>query len=132
MYIGSPGGSITAGMAIYDTMQYIKPDISTICVGDASSMAAVLMAAGAPGKRFALPNARMMIHQPLSGFSGQATDIEIQSKEINRMKTRLSEILAFHTGQTIEQVAKDSDRDFYMDAEAAKKYGLIDDIMDKI
>ncbi|MFA4844260.1 MAG: ATP-dependent Clp endopeptidase proteolytic subunit ClpP [Candidatus Margulisiibacteriota bacterium] len=126
VYINSPGGVVTAGMAIYDTMQYIKAPISTICIGQAASMGALLLAAGDKGKRFALPNARIMIHQPLGGAQGQATDIEIQTQEILRMKRLLNEILAKHTGQTLAKVEKDTDRDFYMSAEEAVKYGLID------
>ena len=126
VYINSPGGVVTAGMAIYDTLQYIKAPISTICIGQAASMGALLLAAGDKGKRFALPNARIMIHQPLGGAQGQATDIEIQTQEILRMKRLLNEILAKHTGQTLAKVEKDTDRDFYMSAEEAVKYGLID------
>ena len=126
LYINSPGGVVTAGLAIYDTMQYLKSPVSTICVGQAASMGSVLLAAGAPGKRFALPNARIMIHQPLGGFQGQASDIEIQAQEILRMKARLNEILAHHTGKTVEKVATDGDRDFFMDSEAAVRYGIID------
>jgi ATP-dependent Clp protease protease subunit len=128
-YINSPGGSITAGMAIYDTMQYVKNDVTTICVGQAASMAAVLMAAGAPGKRFSLPNARFLIHQPLAyGMQGQATDIEIHAKDLLRMRERLNQIMALHTGQPLEKVAKDTDRDYILEAEDAKKYGLVDAI----
>jgi len=127
LYINSPGGVVTAGMAIYDTMQYVKPQVSTICMGQAASMGALLLAAGAPGKRFALPNSRIMIHQPLGGFSGQATDIEIHAKEILRMKQRLNEILVHHTGQSIERIEKDTDRDYFMGPAEAKEYGLIDD-----
>lgn len=130
-YINSPGGLVTAGLAIYDTMQYIKPDIVTICVGQAASMAAILLAAGTKGKRFALPHSRIMIHQPLGGAQGQATDIEIQAKEILRMRDILNDILAKHTGQPIERVKKDTDRDFYMSPEEAKEYGLIDEILIK-
>ena len=131
LYINSPGGVITSGMAIFDTMNYIKPDVSTICLGQAASMGAVLLAAGVKGKRFAVPNARIMIHQPLGGFQGQATDIEIQAKEILRMKAKLNEILSQATGKTIKQIEKDSDRDFFMSAKEAKSYGLIDDVIDK-
>lgn len=131
MYINSPGGVVTAGMAIYDTMQYVKPDISTICIGQAASMGAVLLTAGAAGKRYALKNARIMIHQPLGGAQGQATDIEIQTKEILRMKKNLNEILANHSGQNIKKISKDTDRDFFMSGEEAKEYGLIDAIFDK-
>jgi len=131
LYINSPGGSITAGLAIYDTMRFIKPDVTTICIGQAASMAAVLLAAGCHGKRFALPNARMVIHQPWSGVSGQAADIDIQAREIVRMRSRLNEILAEDTGQVEERIAKDTDRDFIMTAEQAKEYGLIDEVMAK-
>ncbi|RUA05981.1 MAG: ATP-dependent Clp endopeptidase proteolytic subunit ClpP [Fusobacteria bacterium] len=126
MYINSPGGVITAGMAIYDTMKYIKPDVQTVCIGQAASMGALLLTAGTPGKRFALPNARVMIHQPLGGAQGQATDIEIQAKEILRMKELTSKIIAETTGKTIKQVKKDTERDNFMTAEEAMKYGLID------
>jgi len=131
LYINSPGGVVTAGLAIYDTMQYIKPDVVTICLGQAASMGAVLLAAGAPGKRFALPHARIMIHQPLGGFQGQAADIEIHAKEILRLKKILNEILLKHTGQPIEKIEKDTDRDFFMSAEEAKEYGLIDKVLTK-
>jgi len=131
LYINSPGGSVTAGLAIYDTMQFIKPDVSTMVVGQASSMGAVLLAAGAQGKRFALPHSRIMIHQPLGGFQGQVSDIEIQSREMIRIKERLNEILAQHTGKPIEQVRKDTDRDFFMRADEAKEYGLVDEVMSK-
>jgi len=130
-YINSPGGLVTAGLAIYDTMQYIKPDIVTICVGQAASMAAVLLAAGTKGKRFALPHSRIMIHQPLGGAQGQATDIEIQAKEILRIRDMLNQILSEHTGQPIERVRKDTDRDFYMSPEEALEYGIIDGILKK-
>ena len=126
LYINSPGGIVTAGMAIYDTMQYIKPDVSTICVGQAASMGALLLAAGAPGKRYALPNTRVMIHQPLGGFQGQATDIEIHAREILALKQRLNEILAKHTGQSLETIARDTDRDNFKSSEAAREYGLLD------
>lgn len=129
IYINSPGGVVTAGLAIYDTMQYIKPDVSTICLGQAASMGAFLLAAGAPGKRIALPNARIMIHQPLGGAQGQATDIEIQAQEILRIKKRLNELLAIHTGQPIEKLEKDTDRDFFMSPSDAKAYGLIDQVL---
>ncbi len=131
LYINSPGGSITSGMAIYDTMQYIKPDVMTICIGQAASMAAVLMAAGAPKKRFALPNSRILIHQPhiMGGLSGQATDIDIHAREILRMRELLNQIMAKHTGQKLDKVEKDVERDFIMNAEQAKEYGLIDDII---
>ena len=131
IYINSPGGSITAGMAIYDTMQYIKPDISTLCVGQAASMGAVLLAAGAPGKRFALPNARLLIHQPLGGVSGQASEIEIHAKEILRMRASLNEILRKHTKQSLERIEHDTDRDYIMTAAQAKEYGLVDHVIDK-
>lgn len=129
LYINSPGGVVTAGLAIYDTMQYIRPDVSTICIGQASSMGALLLAAGASGKRFTLPNARIMIHQPMGGFQGQATDIEIHAKEILRMKESLNEILAFHTGQSIERIRQDTDRDFFMSGEEAKNYGIINEVI---
>lgn len=128
LYINSPGGSVTAGLAIYDTMQYIKCDVVTYCVGQAASMGAVLMAAGTAGKRYALPNARIMIHQPWGGAQGQATDISIQAKEILRLRDRLNEILAFHTGKPVADLAKDADRDFFMSAEEAKAYGLVDQV----
>lgn len=131
MYISSDGGVVTAGMAIYDTMQYITPDINTICIGHAYSMAAVLLAAGTAGKRSALPHSRMMLHQPIGGASGQASDVEIQVKEILKMKDMLYEILSLHSGQTVDKIKKDADRDFYMIAKEAKKYGLIDQILDK-
>ncbi len=129
MYIQSPGGHVTAGLAIYDTMQYIKPDVSTVCLGLAASMGAVLLAGGAKGKRFCLPNAEVMIHQPLGGAEGQASDIEIQAKHIIKTKARLNKMLADHTGQPLSTIEKDTDRDFYMSAEEAKKYGLIDKII---
>lgn len=132
VYINSPGGSVTAGLAIYDTMQYVKPDVCTICVGLAASMGAVLLTAGTPGKRYALPNSRMMIHQPLGGFQGQASDVEIRAREILKTKQRLNEILAFHTGQDMQQIEKDSDRDFFMSAEESKDYGLIDSVFDPL
>lgn len=128
LYINSPGGSVTAGLAIYDTMQYVKPQVSTICMGQAASMGALLLGAGAPGKRFALPHARIMIHQPLGGFSGQATDIEIQAKEILRLKQKLNEILMRHTKQPIERIERDTDRDYFMGPVEAKEYGIIDDV----
>lgn len=131
LYINSPGGVITAGMAIYDTMQLISAPVSTICVGQAASMGAVLLAAGAPGRRFALPHARVMIHQPLGGFRGQATDIEIHAKEILLMKDMLNGILAKHTKQTVEQIKKDTERDNFMDAHTAVKYGLVDSVIQK-
>ncbi|MBM2835963.1 MAG: clpP [candidate division NC10 bacterium] len=129
LYINSPGGSVTASLAIYDTMQYVKPAIETICMGQAASGAALLLAAGAKGKRFALPHARIMIHQPYGGAQGQASDIQIQAKEILRMREELDRILASHTGQTLERVEKDSDRDFFMSPEEAKDYGLIDEVI---
>lgn len=129
IYINSPGGEITAGLAIYDTMQFIRPDISTICIGQAASMAAVLLSAGTEGKRFALPNSRIILHQPLGGIQGQASDIDIQAKEILRMKKCLNQILVKHTKQPIEKIEKDADRDFILTAETAKEYGLIDDIL---
>jgi ATP-dependent Clp protease protease subunit len=131
IYINSPGGSITAGMAIYDTMQYIKPDISTLCVGQAASMGAVLLAAGTAGKRFSLPNARLLIHQPLGGVSGQASEIEIHAKEILRMRASLNEILRKHTKQPLERIEHDTDRDYIMTAAQAKEYGLVDHVIDK-
>ncbi len=129
MYINSPGGVVTSGLAIYDTMQYIKPDICTICLGQAASMGALLLAAGAHGKRSALPNSRIMIHQPLGGVQGQATDIEIHAKEIIKTKERLNQILSKHTGQKIGKIEKDSDRNFFMDAKEALKYGIIDEVI---
>ncbi|MEI7850494.1 MAG: ATP-dependent Clp endopeptidase proteolytic subunit ClpP [Kiritimatiellales bacterium] len=131
IYINSPGGMVTSGMAIYDTMQFLKCPITTYCVGQAASMGAVLLCAGTKGKRFALPNSRIMIHQPLGGSQGQATDIEIQTKEILRMKKRLNEILADHTGKPIKTIEKDTDRDFFMSAEEAVKYGLVDEVVTK-
>ncbi|CUT02717.1 ATP-dependent Clp protease proteolytic subunit ClpP [Candidatus Kryptobacter tengchongensis] len=131
LYINSPGGIISAGLAIYDTMQYIKPDVATICIGMAASMAAVILAGGAKGKRTALPNSRIMIHQPWGGVQGTAADIRIQAEEILRMKRKINEILAKHTGKPIEQIEKDTDRDYYMSAEEAKEYGIIDQILVK-
>jgi ATP-dependent Clp protease, protease subunit len=131
LYINSPGGSISAGMAIYDTMQFIKPNVQTICIGMAASMGAFLLAAGEPGKRYALPNSEVMIHQPLGGTQGQASDIEIHAKRIVRMREKLNEILAERTGQTIETISRDTDRDNFMSAQEAKDYGLIDEVMDK-
>jgi len=128
MYINSPGGSISDGLAIYDTMQYIKPDISTTCVGLAASFGAVLLAAGTKGKRYGLPNSKIMIHQPAGGIQGQASDIEINAREIIRSKQRLNEIMAYHTGQPVERIERDSDRDYFMSAEEAKEYGIIDEI----
>ena len=129
-YINSPGGSVTAGMAIYDTMQYISCDVATYCIGQAASMGALLLTAGAPGKRNALPNSRIMIHQPLAGMQGTATDLEIHAKEVLKMKRRLNEILLHHTGQTLEKIEQDTDRDNFMDSEEAKAYGLIDNVLD--
>ena len=129
LYINSPGGSVTAGLAIYDTMQYVKPSISTICMGQAASMGALLLAAGAKGKRFALPHARIMIHQPLGGVQGQATDIDIQAREILRMRDELSRILYHHTGQSLERIQRDTDRDFFMTAEQAKEYRIVDEVI---
>ena len=131
IYINSPGGSVTAGMAIYDTMQFIKPDVRTLCIGQACSMGAFLLAGGAAGKRAALPNACVMIHQPLGGFRGQASDIQIHAQEILKIKQTLNERLAFHTGQSIERIEKDTDRDNFMSAEEAKAYGLVDDVLIK-
>ena len=129
IYINSPGGSITSGMSIYDTMTYIKPDISTLCIGQAASMGAILLAGGTSGKRFALPNSRIMIHQPLGGYQGQASDFEIHAKEILSMKKKLNEILAFHTGNEVDQLEKDTERDNFMNGEDAKEYGLIDKVI---
>jgi ATP-dependent Clp protease, protease subunit len=134
LYLNSPGGSITAGMAIYDTMQFIKPDVQTICIGQAASMAAVLLAAGAKGKRFSLPNSRIVIHQPLimgSGIAGQATDIDIAAREILRMRERINEILVLHTGQLPKRIQDDTDRDYIMSADQGKEYGIIDDVIRK-
>jgi ATP-dependent Clp protease protease subunit len=129
LYINSPGGSVYAGLAIYDTMQFIKPDVSTICVGSAMSMGALLLAGGAKGKRFALPNARVLIHQLMGGYEGQATDIEIHAKEVLNLRRRLDEILADHTGQAFEKVRQDTERDYFMTAAEAKEYGIIDDVI---
>ena len=129
LYLNCPGGLVTSGMAIYDTIQYLKPDVQTICIGQATSMGAVLLAAGAAGKRQALPNARIMIHQMMGGFSGQAEDIDIQAKEIIRMTDILNEVLAHHTGRKIEQIAEDTQRDFYFSSQEAKEYGIIDEVM---
>lgn len=129
LYINSPGGSVTAGLAIYDTMQFLKCDVTTYCVGQAASMGAVLLAAGAKSKRFALPNARIMIHQPWGGVEGQAADISIQAKEILRLRDRLNEILAKHTGKTIDAISKDTDRDFFMSSQEAQQYGLVDEVV---
>ena len=131
LYINSPGGSVSAGLSVYDTMQFISPDISTFCVGQAASMGALLLAGGAAGKRFCLPNARMMIHQPLGGFQGQATDVAIQAREIEKTKDRLNRILARHTGKKPQTVAKDTERDYFMDAEQAREYKLVDKILTK-
>ncbi|MDP2820712.1 MAG: ATP-dependent Clp endopeptidase proteolytic subunit ClpP [bacterium] len=129
LYINSPGGSVTAGLAIYDTMQYVKPDVSTVCVGMAGSMAAVLLAVGEKGKRFALPNAEIMLHQVAGGATGQATDIQIAAKQILKVKDKLNKILVRHTGQPLEKIEKDTDRDFYLSGDEAKKYGLIDEVI---
>jgi ATP-dependent Clp protease protease subunit len=129
MYVNSPGGSVTAGMAIYDTMQYIKPDVVTICMGQATSMAALLLAAGAEGKRYALPHSRIMIHQPLGGTQGQATDIDIHAKEILKMRDTLNHILSKHTGQPIQKVKKDTERDYFMTSEESKEYGIVDKVI---
>jgi ATP-dependent Clp protease protease subunit len=131
LYINSPGGVTTAGLAIYDTMQLVRPDVQTICVGQAASMGAVLLAAGTPGKRFALPNSRILIHQPWGGAQGQASDIAIQAKEILRTKDRLNQILAFHTKKPLDRIVQDSDRDFIMDAEQAKEYGVVDHVISR-
>ncbi len=129
MYINCPGGSVTAGLAIYDTMQYIKPDVETICMGQASSMGAMLLAAGKKGKRYSLPHARIMIHQPLGGVQGQATDIDIQAREILRVRDEVNRILVTHTGQPLEKIQKDTDRDFFLTAEQAREYGIIDEVI---
>ena len=129
LYINSPGGAITSGLSIYDTMQFIKPDVNTICVGQAASMGAILLAGGAKGKRYSLPNSRMMIHQPISGFQGQASDIDIHAKEVLKLKNRVNSILAEHTGRTEKQIAKDTDRDNFMDAHQSLEYGLIDIVL---
>lgn len=131
LYINSPGGSVTAGLAIYDTMQFLKPDVSTMCIGQAASMGALLLTSGAKGKRFALPNSRVMIHQPLGGFSGQASDIDIHAREILTIRQRLNEIMATHTGQPIESIARDTDRDNFMSSHTAREYGLIDAVLEK-
>jgi ATP-dependent Clp protease protease subunit len=128
-YINSPGGSVSAGLAIYDTMQFIKPDVSTLCIGQAASMGALLLCAGSKGKRFCLPNSRVMIHQPMGGFQGQASDVEIHAKEILYLRGKLNEIMAKHTGQTIDQIARDTDRDNFLSADEAMKYGLLDRIL---
>ena len=129
VYINSPGGSVTSGLAIYDTIQFVKPDVATYCIGQATSMGALLLAAGAKGKRFALPHARIMIHQPWGGVQGAATDISIQAKEILRLKEKLNQILSLHTGQSLEKVEKDTDRDYFMSAEEAKLYGIVDEVI---
>jgi ATP-dependent Clp protease protease subunit len=131
LYINSPGGAVNSGLAIYDTMQFIKPDVSTVCIGQAASMGAIILAGGAKGKRFALPHARMMVHQPLGGFQGQATDIEIHAKEIMRVRERLNTLLSRHTGRALDQIRDDTDRDFFMDGEEAKAFGLIDKVIEK-
>ena len=131
IYINSPGGSVTSGMSIYDTMSYIKPDISTLCIGQASSMGAILLTGGTKGKRFALPNSRIMIHQPLGGFQGQATDIEIHAQEILKIRTKLNQILSKHSGKDIDKVSQDTERDNFMSGDEAVKYGLIDKVIDK-
>ncbi|MSQ81057.1 MAG: ATP-dependent Clp endopeptidase proteolytic subunit ClpP [Candidatus Methylopumilus sp.] len=131
LYINSPGGSVTAGMAIYDTMQFIKPDVSTLCIGQSASMGALLLAAGQKGKRFCLPNSRVMIHQPLGGFQGQASDIEIHAKEILFLKEKLNQILATHTGQTLKKIAADTDRDNFLSAEQSVEYGMVDQVISK-
>jgi ATP-dependent Clp protease protease subunit len=131
LYINSPGGSITAGMAIYDTIQFVRPDVSTICIGQCASMAALLLMSGAPGKRFALPNTRVLIHQPSGGAQGQATDIDIQAKEILRMREVMNQLMAKHTGQMLEKISRDVERDFIMNAQQAKEYGIVDEIISK-
>ncbi|MBF0308836.1 MAG: ATP-dependent Clp endopeptidase proteolytic subunit ClpP [Magnetococcales bacterium] len=130
LYINSPGGHVTAGLAIYDTMQFVRCDVSTLCIGQAASMGAVLLAAGAKGKRLVLPNARVMIHQPLGGFQGQATEVEIHAREMLRIRERLNDILARHTGQSIERIARDTDRDFFLSGEEAAEYGLVDQVIE--
>ncbi len=130
LYINSPGGSVSAGLAIYDTMQFIKPDVSTMCIGQAASMGALLLTAGASGKRYCLPHSRVMIHQPLGGYQGQATDIEIHTREILKVRSQLNEILALHSGQSVETIAEDTERDNFMSPEEAKEYGLIDELID--
>jgi len=131
LYINSPGGAVNAGLAIYDTMQFIKPDVSTVCVGQAASMGALILAGGAADKRFALPHARMMVHQPMGGFQGQASDFDIHAREILRVRERLNQILVNHTGRTIDQIKEDTDRDYFMDGEEAKAFGLIDAVIEK-
>ena len=132
LYVNSPGGVVTSGLAIYDTMQYVKPDIATYCIGQAASMGALLLGAGTHGKRFALPHSRIMLHQPMGGFQGQATDIEIHAREILKMKGTLNKILAFHTGQPIGKIQSDTDRDFFMSGDEAKEYGIVDDVIGSI
>jgi ATP-dependent Clp protease, protease subunit len=132
LYVNSPGGIVSSGLAIYDTMQYVKPDIATYCIGQAASMGALLLSAGAKGKRFALPHSRIMIHQPMGGFQGQATDIEIHAREILRMKETLNKILANHTGQSFEKIQADTDRDFFMSGDEAKEYGIVDEVISSI
>jgi ATP-dependent Clp protease protease subunit len=129
LYVNSPGGMVTSGLAIYDTMQYIRPAVSTICIGQAASMGALLLAAGTRGKRYALPNSRIMIHQPMGGFQGQATEVDIHAREILKMRERLNEILAKHTGQSVDRLARDTERDFFMSPDAARDYGLIDEVI---
>jgi ATP-dependent Clp protease, protease subunit len=131
LYINSPGGAVNAGLAIYDTMQFIKPDVSTVCIGQAASMGALILSGGGKGKRFALPHARMMVHQPMGGFQGQATDIDIHAREILRVRERLNQILVKHTGRTLDQIKDDTDRDYFLDGEEAKSFGLIDSVIDK-
>ncbi|HYA37415.1 MAG TPA: ATP-dependent Clp endopeptidase proteolytic subunit ClpP [Candidatus Methylomirabilis sp.] len=131
LYINSPGGAVNAGLAIYDTMQFIKPDVSTVCIGQAASMGALILAGGAASKRFALPHARMMVHQPMGGFQGQATDIDIHAREILRVRERLNQILVRHTGRVMDQIKEDTDRDYFMDGEEAKTFGLIDAVIEK-
>ncbi|MDA8089360.1 MAG: ATP-dependent Clp endopeptidase proteolytic subunit ClpP [Nitrospiraceae bacterium] len=132
LYVNSPGGVVTAGLAIYDTMQFVKPDIATYCIGQAASMGALLLCAGAKGKRFTLPNSRVMIHQPTAGFTGQASDVEIHAKEVLKMKDQLNRIMALHTGQPIDKIHTDTDRDFFMSGDEAKAYGLVDEVLKKI
>ena len=131
LYINSPGGAVNAGLAIYDTMQFIKPDVSTVCIGQAASMGALILTGGAKGKRFALPHARMMVHQPMGGFQGQASDIDIHAREILRVRERLNQIMVKHTGRTMDQIKEDTDRDYFMDGEEAKNFGLIDAVIEK-
>jgi ATP-dependent Clp protease protease subunit len=132
LYVNSPGGIVSSGLAIYDTMQYVKPDIATYCIGQAASMGALLLSAGTKGKRFALPHSRIMLHQPMGGFHGQATDIEIHAREILRMKETLNQILSFHTGQSLEKIQTDTDRDFFMSGDEAKEYGIVDEVISSI